>query len=255
MLDNFIGYDEDNLDLLKDLNSTIIVENEKIEINNPNKQNEEEEEEEDDEEELAQNLERMNYLDIDLEDKKDNINNKEEELYDENIEDLNKLKPLDTQKYNYLLKSKINFFKIGPKVIKLIINYMKNKLISDTLNEYNKDLNKFSKLLDKKKEILISNDAEAIKNYKIVAMTTTGCAKYSTILEQSNFEIIIIEEAAEVLESHILSTLTKNTKKLILIGDHKQLRPKPYNYEIEVKYNFNISMFERLINKGFLIIV
>ena len=252
MLDNFIGYDEDNLDLLKDLNSTIIVENEKIEINNPNKQNEEEEEEEeDDEEELAQNLERMNYLDIDLEDKKDNINNKEEEeLYDENIEDLNKMKPLDTQKYNYLLKSKINFFKIGPKVIKLIINYMKNKLISDTLNEYNKDLNKFSKLLDKKKEILISNDAEAIKNYKIVAMTTTGCAKYSTILEQSNFEIIIIEEAAEVLESHILSTLTKNTKKLILIGDHKQLRPKPYNYEIEVKYNFNISMFERLINNG-----
>ena len=138
MLDNFIGYNEDNLELLKDLNSTIIVENEKIEINNTNKQNEEEEEEkENDEEELPQNLERMNYLDIDLEDKKDNINNKEEEeLYDENIEDLNKLKPLDTKKYNYLHKSKINFFKIGPKVIKLIINYMKNKLISDTLNEY-----------------------------------------------------------------------------------------------------------------------
>ena len=50
-------------------------------------------------------------------------------------------------------------------------------------------------------------------------MTTTGCAKYSTILEQSNFEVIIIEEAGEVLESHVLSLLTKNTKHLILIGD------------------------------------
>jgi hypothetical protein len=79
-------------------------------------------------------------------------------------------------------------------------------------------------------------------------MTTTGCAKYSHILEKSNFGVIIVEEAAEVFESHILSLLTKNTKKLILIGDHNQLRPKPYNYELETKYNFNISMFERLVN-------
>ena len=79
-------------------------------------------------------------------------------------------------------------------------------------------------------------------------MTTTGAAKYSTVLEQNNFQKVIIEEAAEVLESHILSLLTKNTEQLILIGDHKQLRPKPYNYELEIKYNFGISMFERLIN-------
>ena len=81
-------------------------------------------------------------------------------------------------------------------------------------------------------------------------MTTTGCAKYSTIIEQNNFEVVIIEEAAEVLESHIVALLTKNTKHLIMIGDHKQLRPKPYNYEIEKKYHFDISMFERLINNN-----
>ena len=79
-------------------------------------------------------------------------------------------------------------------------------------------------------------------------MTTTGCAKYSTILEKNNFEIVIIEEAAEVLESHIISLLTKNTKHLIMIGDHLQLRPNPYNYELIIKYNFDISLFERLIN-------
>ena len=100
----------------------------------------------------------------------------------------------------------------------------------------------------KKNELSLLIDANAIKNFKIVAMTTTGCSKYSTILEQNNFETIIIEEAAEVLESHVLSLLTKNTKQLILIGDHKQLKPKPYNYELETKYNFNVSMFERLIN-------
>ena len=127
---------------------------------------------------------------------------------------------------------------------------MKKQLLNMQLNDCNNDLNDFVYYLDQKTELLTKSDAEAVRNYKIVAMTTTGCAKYSKILEKNNFEIIIIEEAAEVLESHILSLLTSNTKRLILIGDHKQLRPKPYNYEIETKYNFNISMFERLINNN-----
>jgi len=221
---------------------------EENEINIQNKQNEEEEEE-DDEDEILQNLDRINYQDIDLENNKNEINN-EDELYEESLNDLTKLKPLDDKKYNSLINSKINFFKLGPKIIKLIISYMKDKLLATKLDINNDDLGQFSYLLDKKKEIISMSDAEAIKQYKIVAMTTTGAAKYSTILEQSNFEVIIIEEAAEVLESHVLSLLTKNTKRLILIGDHKQLKPKPYNYDLETKYNFNVSIFERLINNN-----
>eukprot|EP00731_Ephydatia_muelleri_P021596 Em0014g187a len=34
---------------------------------------------------------------------------------------------------------------------------------------------------------------------------------------------------------------------LILIGDHKQLRPKPNEYELVKKYNLDISLFERLV--------
>ncbi len=35
-----------------------------------------------------------------------------------------------------------------------------------------------------------------------------------------------------------------------MIGDHMQLRPHLNNYEIERKYRFNISLFERFINNG-----
>ena len=259
ILDNFVGYELDNLELLKKLNNSDNIEeekeqenDEKIEINNPNKQNEEEEEEEeDDEEELAENLERIAYLANDAGEEKEEQKTNEinlDALYDEKFDDLKRLKPLDDQKFNALVNSEINFFKIGPKIIKLIINYMKNKILLSNLNDYNEELEEFNVLLNEKKEILTMSDAEAIRNYKIVAMTTTGCAKYSAILEQNNFEVIIIEEAAEVLESHIIPLLTPKTKKLILIGDHKQLKPKPYNYDLETKYNFNVSMFERLIN-------
>ena len=254
---NFEGYDKDNMMLLKYLNNYNynVFLNKNINDNDPQ---EEEEEEEDDEEELEQNLDRLNLnideiydrvFNADKENNNDNnIINENEELYDENDEDLKKLVPLNEEKYNYLLNCGINFFKLGPKIIKLIIDYMKNKLLLGSLNNNNDNFIRFNNLLIKKNEVSSMSDAEAIKKYKIVAMTTTGCAKYSTILEQNNFETIIIEEAAEVLESHVLSLLTKNTKQLILIGDHKQLKPKPYNYELETKYNFNVSMFERLIN-------
>lgn len=39
-------------------------------------------------------------------------------------------------------------------------------------------------------------------------------------------QIVICEEAAEVLEAHVLASLTRHTEQLILIGDHEQLRPK-----------------------------
>ena len=62
---------------------------------------------------------------------------------------------------------------------------------------------------------------------------------------------MVIEEAAEVLESHCAAIITENIQHLILIGDHLQLRPKLESFNLEVKYKTNISLFERLINNGF----
>ena len=83
-----------------------------------------------------------------------------------------------------------------------------------------------------------------------MGLTVTGCAKYAKHLNKLKFGIMIIEEAAEVLESHTIAILSKNVEHLILIGDHQQLRPKLENYMIEKKYKTNISLFERLINNG-----
>lgn len=37
-----------------------------------------------------------------------------------------------------------------------------------------------------------------------------------------------------MFESHILSSLTQNTQHLIMIGDHKQLRPKVEEFSLSV---------------------
>ena len=64
----------------------------------------------------------------------------------------------------------------------------------------------------------------------------------------------MVEEAAEVLEAHILTSLCKGTEHLILIGDHEQLRPKPQLHELQVEsgrgFNLDLSLFERLVKQG-----
>lgn len=41
--------------------------------------------------------------------------------------------------------------------------------------------------------------------------------------------------------------MTKNCKHVILIGDHKQLRPKASDYELSREFQLNISLFERIV--------
>lgn len=61
---------------------------------------------------------------------------------------------------------------------------------------------------------------------------------------------VVVEEAAEILESHVITALTEDCKQLILIGDHFQLRPKTSVYALETKYRMNVSLFERMILNG-----
>jgi len=86
-------------------------------------------------------------------------------------------------------------------------------------------------------------------------MTTTGAAKYHSILSDVRPKIVIIEEAAEVLESHIVPSLTSGTQHVIMIGDHQQLRPNPTVYRLAKQYKLDVSLFERLINNSNIIFI
>ena len=92
-------------------------------------------------------------------------------------------------------------------------------------------------------------DGDTLEAADVVGMTTTGAAKYQHVLHHIKPKIVIVEEAAEVLEAHIVSALSAGTQHLILIGDHKQLRPKPNEHVLATKYNLSISLFERLVMK------
>ena len=66
---------------------------------------------------------------------------------------------------------------------------------------------------------------EILKKAKIVAMTTTGAAINQRLLSELAAPLVIVEEAAEILESNLLAVLTPHMKHAVLIGDYKQLKP------------------------------
>ncbi|KAH1177640.1 hypothetical protein KIL84_011342 [Mauremys mutica] len=97
-------------------------------------------------------------------------------------------------------------------------------------------------------ELTFQEDLWVLKRSQVIGMTTTGAAKYRKLLQKIQPHTVIVEEAAEILEAHVLTCLTPACKHLILIGDHQQLRPKPADYTLEKKYFLSISLFERMIN-------
>lgn len=116
------------------------------------------------------------------------------------------------------------------------------------IQEYNNCLSRLDGMFNEK-------NAHIIKNKRIVGCTTTAAAIYVKELQAASPEALIVEEAGEILESHIITALGSRTKQLILIGDHKQLRPKVNNHLLTIEkgrgYDLNRSLFERLVLKGF----
>ena len=99
-------------------------------------------------------------------------------------------------------------------------------------------------------ELERQEDSIVMKNVDIIAMTTSGAARLQDSLEKIKPKIVIVEEAAEVLEGHVLTSLTSSVQHLILIGDHFQLRPSPSVYRLAKSFDLDVSLFERMVNNG-----
>ncbi|KAL9048752.1 MAG: hypothetical protein Q9162_007569, partial [Coniocarpon cinnabarinum] len=88
-----------------------------------------------------------------------------------------------------------------------------------------------------------------LKENKVIGLTTTGVSKYRGLIASLQPKIVLIEEAAETLEGPVIAACLESVEHLVLVGDHKQLRPNCHVMELQKPpFNLNISLFERLVN-------
>ena len=131
-----------------------------------------------------------------------------------------------------------------------LFEYWKGQYIEKLCNKLRANFEGYTTVCKEYTEAKQQEDFYILDTVDLIGMTTTGAAKYQHIIQKIKPKIVIVEEAAEVLESYIVSCLTAATQQLILIGDHKQLRPNPNEYYLARDYNLDISLFERLIRAG-----
>ncbi|KAI5646618.1 AAA domain-containing protein [Phthorimaea operculella] len=126
------------------------------------------------------------------------------------------------------------------------VNAIKSKLMAQ-MHELQEQHNICSTEME---EVGTLIDGEVMRTARAVGVTTTTAARRHDLMKRLLSPIVIVEEAAEVLEAHIVASLTDKCQHLILIGDHKQLRPSAAHYKLAKHYNFEISLFERMIRNG-----
>lgn len=109
--------------------------------------------------------------------------------------------------------------------------------------EQEKEIKKFQN--DKDLRIMLAHD--------VVGMTTTACAARWQQLKDLGSEILICEEAAEIMEAHTLCSLLPSLKHAIFIGDPQQLRPETTEQNLSLEtpmgacYRLDESLLERLM--------
>jgi hypothetical protein len=86
--------------------------------------------------------------------------------------------------------------------------------ISDQARKYDQYLCQIDRKYGERNTMLLCNK-------RIIGCTTTGAAKYRESVSAARAGVLLVEEAGEILESHILTALGPRMKQLILIGDHK----------------------------------
>ena len=126
-----------------------------------------------------------------------------------------------------------------------------NDKASSLSQELNEQLDQLKSLKNRREELELTDKVEFLSKKKIIGVTITGASIHHNLLHHIGPSVVIVEEAAEILEPSLLAALTPSIEHLILIGDHKQLRPQVDTYELCKNFQFDVSMMERLIESGF----
>lgn len=151
-------------------------------------------------------------------------------------------------------KGTADVWRMGPESRQAALTRWQTAILDDLVNEIRDTGRQFNLDQSEIDRVFGERDSSIIKTKRIIACTTNGAAKYSSAIQAASPGAVLVEEAGEILEAHILTSLGPHTEQLIMIGDHKQLRPK-CSYELSVEqgdgFDLNRSLFERLVLKGF----
>jgi helicase required for RNAi-mediated heterochromatin assembly 1 len=129
-----------------------------------------------------------------------------------------------------------------------IYHVMVRRLKSKLLTSFREHAETYDKNLKDLKIGRWERDEVYLKSAKVIGMTTTGLSKYRPLIASLQPKIVLIEEAAEVLEGPVTVACMPSVEHLILVGDHEQLQGHCSVRQLEGEpWHLGVSLFERLV--------
>lgn len=134
--------------------------------------------------------------------------------------------------YVHLEPDLLAFWKQPKSERSVLLQEWHEELLSSVKDDLKDKMREYDALSKEKATISMERDLDILKDARVIGATTSGAAKYRDLLALTSPGIVIVEEAGEVLEAHVLAALTERspssneTKHLILIGDHLQVSHK-----------------------------
>ncbi|CAG0921345.1 unnamed protein product [Notodromas monacha] len=133
----------------------------------------------------------------------------------------------------------------------LLYRYLVSLRLTERRNAMAELAENYRKAVQKMEDCRSSLAVDVMSAMDVIGMTTTAASRDISKLSRLNLKIVVVEEAAEVFESSIITSLTRSCEHLVLIGDHKQLRPKADVVKLAQEHRMDVSLFERLVKNKF----
>ncbi|KAK2558264.1 NFX1-type zinc finger-containing protein 1 [Acropora cervicornis] len=129
-----------------------------------------------------------------------------------------------------------------------LVYALQSKFYEKASAEFLNVSNSYAELHHQLKELRNQHDIEVMRKCHVIGMTVTGVSMRANLLDDIKPSVMIVEEAAEILEGQLVAVIPPSVKHLIMIGDHKQLKPIVHFIRLKKRHHLDLSMFERLVN-------
>lgn len=157
----------------------------------------------------------------------------------------------DLEKAGRLLDTTEDIFGVAQAMRGPIYHIIMQRLKAKLLKEFREQAAAYQSNIKELKLGRWERDATYLEEANVIGLTTTGLSKYRALLSALHPKIVLIEEAAEVLEAPVSVACMESVEHLILIGDHEQLQGHCSVRELEGEpYHLAVSMFERLVRNN-----
>ncbi|CAD7939014.1 unnamed protein product [Amoebophrya sp. A120] len=130
----------------------------------------------------------------------------------------------------------------------LLVQFLLQERVDEIVEKLIVKEREYTQLKEERKRIADEQRAAVFRANQICVTTITGAAIYAKEIEKAAFDVVLVEEAAEVLEGQLVAMLNGSVKHLIMIGDHYQLPPPVQSSVLRERFFFGRSLMHELID-------